>query len=179
MQNRPIYFVAFWQRYEKVEQGAVHNYKPSPIQRYQTRFCTQRLHGEIGRKKTLDVQKRDGQTKQELSALVEMGDRLATTHGKKIVGCAPLGGAGSRSNTMSPGPTSISLPSGILIHPAVRPQQTWAENWGGLCPYWGVKPGSPYNKMCRGQGVSPCRFILIDPALWSQYTNVTSDRPCT
>ena len=24
---------------------------------------------------------------------------------------------------------------GNLIHPAVSPQQTWAENWG-LCPFW-------------------------------------------
>ena len=49
-------------------------------------------------------------------------------------GCAPLGGAGSTSNTMSPGPTSTSLPSGILIHlsmpsfilihPTVWPQYT-------------------------------------------------------
>jgi len=29
------------------------------------------------------------------------------------------------------------MPSAILIHPAVRPQQTWAENWGGaLPPFW-------------------------------------------
>ena len=49
-------------------------------------------------------------------------------HGPKIGGCAPLGGAGSPCNTTSLGPTSTSLstfvPSGILIHPAVWPQQT-------------------------------------------------------
>jgi len=38
--------------------------------------------------------------------------------------------AGCSSNTMSPGPRPTSVPSGILIHPAVRPQKTWAENWG-------------------------------------------------
>jgi len=27
------------------------------------------------------------------------------------------------------------LPSGILIHPAVWPQQTWTENWGGCAPF--------------------------------------------
>jgi len=30
-------------------------------------------------------------------------------------------------------PTSV--PSGILIHPSVCPQQTWAENWGELGPH--------------------------------------------
>ena len=42
---------------------------------------------------------------------------------------------------MWPGPRPTSIPSDILIHPAVWPQQTWAENWGivGLCPLfcWG------------------------------------------
>jgi len=28
------------------------------------------------------------------------------------------------------------IPSGILIHPAVWPQQTWAEKWGLLCPFF-------------------------------------------
>jgi len=35
-----------------------------------------------------------------------------------------------------PGPRLTSIPSGILIHPAVWQQQTWAENWGP-CPFWG------------------------------------------
>jgi len=35
---------------------------------------------------------------------------------------APFGGAGSPSNTMLPEPRPTSLPSGILIHPAVWPQ---------------------------------------------------------
>jgi len=30
-------------------------------------------------------------------------------------------------STMSPGPRPTSVPSGILIHPAVWPQLTWAE----------------------------------------------------
>jgi len=42
-------------------------------------------------------------------------------------GAVPLfTGAGAASKTMLPGPTSTSLPSGILIHPAVWLQQTWA-----------------------------------------------------
>ena len=34
------------------------------------------------------------------------------------------GGDGSPSNTMWPGPRPTSIPSGILIHPAVWPQYT-------------------------------------------------------
>ena len=45
--------------------------------------------------------------------------------GRKLGGgCAPFlwRGAGSPSNTMSPGQMPTSVPSGILIHPAVWPQ---------------------------------------------------------
>jgi len=63
-------------------------------------------------------------------------------HVPKIEGrvCAPFGGAGSPCNTICPGPRPIFVPSGILSHPAVWPQQTWAENWG-LCPLEGVELG--------------------------------------
>jgi len=44
-------------------------------------------------------------------------------HGPKIGGCcAPFCGAGSPSNAMWPGPRPISIPNGVLIHPAVWPQ---------------------------------------------------------
>jgi len=43
-------------------------------------------------------------------------------------------GAGSSSNTMWPGPRPTSVPSAVLIHPAVWPQWTWAENLGGGAP---------------------------------------------
>jgi len=46
-----------------------------------------------------------------------------------------VGGAGTPSNTMWPRPMPTSVPSGILIHPAVWPRQTWAENWGWLYPF--------------------------------------------
>ena len=42
------------------------------------------------------------------------------------------GGAGSPCNTMSPEPTSTSLSSGILTHPAVCSQQT---KLGVVCPF--------------------------------------------
>ena len=56
-------------------------------------------------------------------------------HGAKIGGLCPFwgNGAGSPSNTMSLGPRPTSLSSGILIHPAIWPQQIWAENWGCSC----------------------------------------------
>jgi len=47
-----------------------------------------------------------------------------TRHEPKNGGCAPLGGAWFPCNTMWPGPRPISVPSGILIHPAVWPQYT-------------------------------------------------------
>jgi len=77
------------------------------------------------------------------------------------------GRAGSPSKTISPGPRSTSLPSAILIHPAVWPQQTWAENWGGkLCPYGGA--GSPSNTMLPGpRFTSLPSAILIHLAVWA------------
>ena len=61
------------------------------------------------------------------SAVAEMGIPLATTDlSRKVGGCyTPIrGGAGSPSNTMSPGPRPTFVPSGILIHPTVWLQYT-------------------------------------------------------
>jgi len=61
------------------------------------------------------------------STVAEMGDRLSTMDmGRKMGGCcAPFRwGAGSPSNTMSPGTRPTSVPSGILIHQTVWPQCT-------------------------------------------------------
>jgi len=64
--------------------------------------------------------------------------RLAAINmGRKFVGALlPFwgGGAGSLSNTKSRGPRPTSIPSDILIHAAILPQQILAENWG-LCPF--------------------------------------------
>jgi len=47
------------------------------------------------------------------------------------------------------GPRPTSVPSGILIHQAVWPQQTWAENWGSCAPLgWGA--GSPSTTLWPG-----------------------------
>ena len=48
----------------------------------------------------------------------------------------PFWGDGFPSNTISPGPRPTSVSSGILIQPAVWPQQTWAKN-GGYAPLEG------------------------------------------
>ena len=105
-----------------------------------------------------------------------MGDRGHNRHGpKRGRGCCAVfaGGAGSPSNTMWLGPRFPSVPSGILIHPALSPEQTWAENWG-LCPFLGRGAGFPSNSMWPGpRPTCMPSFILIHPTVWPQYTNVT------
>ena len=83
------------------------------------------------------------------------------------------GEAGSPSNTKSPGPRPSSIPSDILIHAAVWPQQIWAKNWGAV-PLWGEGAGSPSNTMWPGpRPTCTPSFILIHPTVWPQCTNVT------
>jgi len=61
--------------------------------------------------------------------------------------CAPFHGrAGSPSNTMWPGPRPTSVPSGILIHPSVWPQQTTTTTTSTttvLRPHVQDYPGEP------------------------------------
>ena len=59
--------------------------------------------------------------------------------------------------TQSPGPRSTSIPSGILVHPAISPQATWAENWGALS-LWGRGAGSLSNT------TSPNAKFHLDPS---------------
>ena len=86
-----------------------------------------------------------------------MGDRLATIHvtwAEKWVLLCPFGGAGSTSNTMSPWPSLTSVPSGILIHPAVWQQQTTTTV---LRPFVRDHPGEPvpeesfWTLWCKGR----------------------------
>jgi len=67
--------------------------------------------------------------------------RLATMKmGRKLGALSPFWGRGavSPSITMWLGPRPTSMSNAILIHPAVRRQYKWAENWGGaLPPFWG------------------------------------------
>jgi len=75
------------------------------------------------------------------------------------------GGAGSPSNTMSHGLRPTTVPSSILIHPAVWPQRTWAKNWG-LCPFWESWVPIPHlTQYGQGWGLPPCQgsFWSIQP----------------
>jgi len=79
-------------------------------------------------------------------------------HGPKIWGSAPFwgGGAGSPSNTNSPGPRPSSIPSDILINAVISPQQIWTENWG-ICPFGEGELG-PYLTQCgQGRGLPACQ----------------------
>ena len=101
---------------------------------------------------------------------LDPSSRLATMHGPKTARCsAPclfLGGAGSPSNTMSPGPRHISAPSGSLIHLAVWTQQTLAENFGVLCPFGGGDSWSPaYTLWSWPRPTSVLSFVLIHPTV--------------
>ena len=75
-------------------------------------------------------------------------------------GSAPFfgeGRAGSPANTKSPGLRPSSVPSSILIHGAIWPQQILAENWVGAVPPWGGGVGSPSNIMWPGWGLPACQ----------------------
>jgi len=91
------------------------------------------------------------------SAVAEMGDRLTTIDmGRKVEGVVSLsvGGTGCPSTTISPERSPTSVPSGILIHTVVWPQQTWVENWG-LRPFSGGELG-PYLTQCGpGRSLPP------------------------
>ena len=55
------------------------------------------------------------------------------------------------------------MPSAILIHPAVWPQQTWAENWEAVSPFWG-RELCPHLRQCgQGQAYLYAKFHL-DPS---------------
>jgi len=92
-------------------------------------------------------------------------------HGPKIGWgwvCTFLEVAGFPSNTKSPGPRPAYITSGILVHQAVWPQRSFAENWG-LCPFRGRGAGSPSNTMSRRpRPTSAPSGILIHATVWPQ-----------
>jgi len=91
--------------------------------------------------------------------------RLATTDmGRRVGGGAvPLfRGAGSPSNTMSPALRPTSVPSGILIHPAVWPKHTWAENLGAV-PLWEEELGFHLTQCGQAEAYIPTKWHL-DPS---------------
>jgi len=66
-----------------------------------------------------------------------------------------------------------SIPSGILIHPAVWSRLTWGETLGVMCPFLCASAGCPSNTMWSGlRSTSIPRGIVIHPTVLSQYNNV-------
>jgi len=67
-----------------------------------------------------------------------MDDCLVTIDmGRKVRAAVPLLGKLGPHLTMSLGPRPTSIPSSILIHPAVWQQHTWTEKWGAAVPpFW-------------------------------------------
>ena len=79
--------------------------------------------------------------------------------------------------TQSPELRPTSIPSGILINPAVWPQQIWPKN-GGLSLFGGGGAGSPSNTMWPGPRPTCLpSFILIEPTVWppTSQTNRTDN----
>ena len=69
-------------------------------------------------------------------------------------GYAPFERDGPPSKIMLSGPRPTSVPSGILINPAVWPQKTLAKK--NLCPLFrGGGTGSPSNTVALGRGLPP------------------------
>ena len=60
-----------------------------------------------------------------------------------------------------------------MIHPAVWPQNTWAENWG-LCTFFWVGELGPHLIQCHALGQRPTSLpsgVAIQPAIWPQQSN--------
>ena len=76
-------------------------------------------------------------------------------HGPKIGGCVLWEeGSWASSDTIWPGQRPTSMPSFILIHAAVWPQQTWAKNCG-VVPF-GRTGAGPYLTQCgQDRGLPP------------------------
>jgi len=106
------------------------------------------------------------------SAVAEMDDCLATTDMGQKGGllCLFPGGAGPHLTQCAEIYLQSSIPSGILIHPAVWPQQTWPEKWGWCAPFY-RGAGSQSNTMSPGlRPTSVPSGILIHPAVQRQQT---------
>ena len=85
--------------------------------------------------------------------------------GRKLGALSPFwgGGAGSESHTMSFGSRPTFLPSGILIHPTIWPQQISAQNWG-LCPLGEVDLGPHLTQCDQGRGLYLHAKFHLDPS---------------
>jgi len=71
---------------------------------------------------------------------------------------------------MSPGPRSTSVPSGVFIHPAVRPTIDMGQKLGGVCPFFQGIAGSLSNPKSTGpRPTSIPSGILVHPAVRPQW----------
>ena len=97
-------------------------------------------------------------------------DQVTTRHLDPPVGwaenrglCPFLGGAVSPSNTMSPGPSPTSVPSGILIHPAFGHNRHGSKIRGGAVPlFWWKQLGLHLTQCGPGRGLPklpPCQVL--------------------
>jgi len=78
-------------------------------------------------------------------------------------------GAGSPSNTKLPGLRHTSVPSGILVHPAVWPQEIGRKLGREGSPFGEAGAGCPSNTMSPGPRLTSIQSgILIQPAIWPQ-----------
>jgi len=85
--------------------------------------------------------------------------------GRKLRALSLFGGGGARSafNTMSLALRPTFLPSEILIHPAIWPQDIWAENWRRGYTPWGRGTKVPiYHNVARAEAYLHTKFHL-DP----------------
>jgi len=72
------------------------------------------------------------------------------------------GQLGPHLNPKSLGPRPSSIPSGIVIHPAIWPQQIWAENWETVHP-GGRELGPIRHNVARAEAYLHAKFHL-DPS---------------
>jgi len=82
--------------------------------------------------------------------------------GPKIGGLRPFLGSGARSpsSTVWPGPRPTSMPSAILIHQDIWPQQTWAKNWaGGSTPFCRGELSLHLTQCHLGRCLSPYQVV--------------------
>jgi len=113
-----------------------------------------------------------GRTKWQL----DPSSYLATIDIRRKLGAPPFwGGAGSPSNTKSPGLRPTCIPSGILMHPCTRlARSVTGQKLGRGSPLLGEGRWVPSNTMSSGtRPTSLPSGILIHPTVWPQYTNIT------
>jgi len=94
----------------------------------------------------------------------------ARVHGpyKAVYGpCTPVHLVWRWASAQSPGPTPTSIPSGILVHPAVWPQRSLAENLGTACPFREGGAESQSNTMSPTlRPITVRSGILIHTTVW-------------